>query len=150
MRNGGKSQRLTSPLLLMSRKIWIKKSCFRQEEHHHHPRTFSSNSRLFYDPFNVILFSGQTSPYLTQYILRHLLNNNKNVGHRSRQVTSSAPVLNPAQLDRKAIEEAIYGDDKRTKLIYPETHDKIKHYLDEAKELTDVIDFHQRQPESIE
>jgi len=99
---------------------------------------------------------GQTSPYLTQYILRHLLNNNpglrKNANqHRQRQqrqqqISSSAAhtlELDPAKLDRKAIEEAIYGDKQKTKLIFPETRDKIKHYLDEAKQLTDVIDFHQ-------
>ena len=95
--------------------------------------------------------SGQTSPYLTQYILRHLLNNkgsglsqhdNQN-RPRQRHLT-----IDPSQLDRKAIEEAIYGDKQNTKLIYPEeARDKIKHYLDEAKQLTDVIDFHQ--PESV-
>ena len=56
---------------------------------------------------------------------------------------SAALELDPAKLDRKAIEEAIYGDKQKTKLIFPETRDKIKHYLDEAKQLTDVIDFHQ-------
>ena len=101
------------------------------------------------------MFIGQTSPYLTQYILRHLLNNNpglrKNANQqrqrqqRQQQTSSSLPALelDPAKLDRKAIEEAIYGDKQKTKLIFPETRDKIKHYLDEAKQLTDVIDFHQ-------
>lgn len=97
------------------------------------------------------ILQGQTSPYLTQYILRHLLNNkgsglsqhdNQN-RPRQRHLT-----IDPSQLDRKAIEEAIYGDKQNTKLIYPEeARDKIKHYLDEAKQLTDVIDFHQ--PESV-
>lgn len=90
----------------------------------------------------LFLISGQSSPYLTQYILRHLLNNKNN---QNQQRQRQSPILDPSQLDRKAIEEAIYGGDK-TRLIFPETKEKIKHYLDEAKELTDVIDFHQRQP----
>jgi len=98
------------------------------------------------------ILQGQTSPYLTQYILRHLLNNNnelrKNANqYRQRQERKqkAQPTLelDPAKLDRKAVEEAIYGENQDIKLIYPETRDKIKHYLDEAKQLTDVIDFHQ-------
>ena len=60
------------------------------------------------------------------------------------------PVVDLSQLDRKAIEEAIYGDNQKTKLIFPEAKKKIRHYLDEAKQLTDVIDFHQSQPLDIE
>ena len=101
----------------------------------------------------MLFFTGQTSPYLTQYILRHLLNNKGGLRpenqNRQRQRHQQAVVLDPAQLDRKAIEEAIYGDKQNAKLIFPvETRDKIKHYLDEAKQLTDVIDFHQ--PESLD
>jgi len=101
------------------------------------------------------ILQGQTSPYLTQYILRHLLNNNpglqKNINqYKQRQnrlkERQQALEFDPSKLDRKAIEEAIYGDNQQAKLVYPETRDKIKHYLDEAKQLTDVIDFHQ--PES--
>ena len=59
-------------------------------------------------------FSGQTSPYLTQYILRHLLNNNpglqKNANQykqrqnrqKERQQTFD---FDPSKLDRKAIGE---------------------------------------------
>ena len=52
--------------------------------------------------------------------------------------------LNPAQLDRQAIEDHIYGNHDKPSVVYPQTQERIKHYLDEAKELTDVIDFHQQ------
>lgn len=85
------------------------------------------------------LISGQkSSPYLTQYLLRHLLNGGQ-VGDLK---------LNPAQLDRQAIEDHIYGNHDKPSVVYPQTQQRIKHYLDEAKELTDVIDFHQPESES--
>ena len=85
------------------------------------------------------LFSGQkSSPYLTQYLLRHLLNGGQ-VGDLR---------LNPAQLDRQAIEDHIYGNHDKPSVVYPQTQERIKHYLDEAKELTDVIDFHQPESQS--
>ena len=80
-----------------------------------------------------LLILGQTSPYLTQYLLQRLL-------------ASHGKESNPIHLDRKAIEAHIYGDNpEKTKFVFPETQERIRHYLDEAKELTDVIDF--RQPE---
>ena len=84
------------------------------------------------------IFAGQTSPYLTQYLLQRLLaTNGKENPNSSRQI-----------LDRKAIEAHIYGDNvEKTKFVFPETQERIRHYLDEAKELTDVIDF--RQPEEV-
>jgi len=84
------------------------------------------------------ILHGQTSPYLTQYLLQRLLaTNGKENPNSSRQI-----------LDRKAIEAHIYGDNvEKTKFVFPETQERIRHYLDEAKELTDVIDF--RQPEEV-
>ena len=120
--------------------------------------SISSLTKKFIDLKHSYI-SGQTSPYLTQYILRHLLNNNnelrKNANqYRQRQERKqkAQPTLelDPAKLDRKAVEEAIYGENQDIKLIYPETRDKIKHYLDEAKQLTDVIDFHQPAAARIE
>lgn len=91
----------------------------------------------FYD----FIFPGHhTSPYLTQYLLERLLASSKN--HNKGRA-------DPSQLDRKALEAHIYSDNpEKTKFVFPETQERIRHYLDEAKELTDVIDF--RQPEQIE
>ena len=95
---------------------------------------FTSNTYVF-------RFSGHhTSPYLTQYLLERLLASSKN--HNKGRA-------DPSQLDRKALEAHIYSDNpEKTKFVFPETQERIRHYLDEAKELTDVIDF--RQPEQIE
>ena len=82
--------------------------------------------------------------------LSYLLLEYRQRQHRQLQKTPPTIELNPSELDRKAIEEAIYGDNQQAKLVYPETRDKIKHYLDEAKQLTDVIDFHQPESERIE
>ena len=63
------------------------------------------------------LFSGQkSSPYLTQYLLRHLLNGGQ-VGDLR---------LNPAQLDRQAIEDHIYGNHDKPSVVYPQTQERIK------------------------
>jgi len=77
---------------------------------------------------------------LTQYLLERLLASSKN--HNKGRA-------DPSQLDRKALEAHIYSDNpEKTKFVFPETQERIRHYLDEAKELTDVIDF--RQPEQID
>ena len=49
---------------------------------------------------------------------------------------------------RQAIEDHIYGNHDKPSVVYPQTQERIKHYLDEAKELTDVIDFHQPESQS--